>query len=160
MIEKEKEVVPYKQALALKELEFNEPCLAYYLCSFLKDNFQIKYGITNKNLLKYDKDNKNRISAPLYQQAFRWFREKYGLESYINPELPFSYNNPKYTVIFIKTTKNFITYTNDTIWIRENIERKRFNSYEEAELKCLKKLIEIIKRNKNERIDLCKSKKL
>lgn len=144
-----KEFIPYEQALALKKLGFDEPC----------------FGAFNKNkaLQRATSDwwNKNtliRINsatyadletlAPLYQQALRWFREKYGLQSYINPELSFSYNNPKYTVIFIKTAKNFVTYKDDTIWIKESIERKRFDTYEEAELECLKKLIKIIKDGK------------
>ena len=136
-----KEFLPYEESLALKELGFDEPCLAKYqkLAEFA--NYQLQLLQKERNCNRLD----TAISAPLYQQAFRWFRKKHGLQSYINPELSFSYNNPKYTVIFIKTTKNFTTYKDDTIWVRENIERKRFNSYEEAELECLKKLIEIVK---------------
>ena len=126
----EKEFVPYDESLALKELGFDKPCMRGWY----------------KNLeIWYHPDSDIILDNPTFSQAFRWFRKKYGLQSYINPELSFSYNNPKYTVIFIKTTKNFTTYKDDTIWVRENIERKRFNSYEEAELECLKKLIEIVK---------------
>ena len=126
----EKEFVPYDESLALKELGFDKPCMRGWY----------------KNLeIWYHPDSDIILDNPTFSQAFRWFRKKYGLQSYINPELSFSYNNPKYTVIFIKTTKNFTTYKDDTIWVRENIERKRFNSYEEAELELLKKLIEIVK---------------
>ena len=126
----EKEFLPYDESLALKELGFDEPCIR---------------GWDKNGKIWYHPDSDIVLDNLTFSQAFRWFRKKYGLQSYINPELSFSYNNPKYTVIFIKTTKNFTTYKDDTIWVRENIERKRFNSYEEAELELLKKLIEIVK---------------
>ena len=126
----EKEFLPYDESLALKELGFDEPCIK---------------GWDKNGKIWYHPDSDIVLDNLTFSQAFRWFRKKYGLQSYINPELSFSYNNPKYTVIFIKTTKNFTTYKDDTIWVRENIERKRFNSYEEAELELLKKLIEIVK---------------
>ena len=126
----ENEFIPFEQALALKELGFDEPCIR---------------GWDKNGKIWYHPDSDIVLDNLTFSQAFRWFRKKYGLQSYINPELSFSYNNPKYTVIFIKTTKNFTTYKDDTIWVRENIERKRFNSYEEAELELLKKLIEIVK---------------
>ena len=134
----DKEFIPYNLSLELKKLGFDEECFGYYVNTEL----DLTWKFSDCSLYR---DTHNSILAPLYQQAFRWFRKKYGLQSYINPELSFSYNNPKYTVIFIKTTKNFTTYKDDTIWVRENIERKRFNSYEEAELELLKKLIEIVK---------------
>lgn len=131
----EKQFIPYEEAMSLKELGFDEPCFGWY-------------NWTGKNL--YISDNSyvdiNPTSAPLWQQAFDWFRKKYGLESYINPELPFSYKNPEYTVIFIKTVKKFITYSDNTIWINEGVQRKTFKTYEEAQLACLKKLIEIVKK--------------
>ncbi len=58
----EKEFVPYEQALALKELGFDEPCFGYYVP--LLDNTQeleIKLIQTNGNKI---------VIAPLYQQAF------------------------------------------------------------------------------------------
>ena len=60
-------------------------------------------------------------AAPLYQQAFRFFREKY--------------------------KSNFIIgFGNDGGYYRiGNLFSKWYKTYEEAELECLKKLIEIIK---------------
>ncbi len=53
----DKEFVDYKTALALKELGFDEPCMA-----------------------SRDMNNdEGLIQIPLKQQAFRWFREKYRL---------------------------------------------------------------------------------
>jgi hypothetical protein len=118
-----KEFIPYEQALALKELGFDEPCFRWYDERWGDDLQQDKFN-TNKDLFMTDLD----CSAPLYQQAFRWFREKYGL-----------FTQPNRTI--------------DTsgIWYYFSIATKRTDvcegsfSYEEAELECLKKLIEIVK---------------
>jgi len=70
------EFIPYKQALALKELGFDEPCFGYYLCK--NSAFGIRLEITTNwiDLLPYDSSS---CKAPTFSQAFRWFREKYGL---------------------------------------------------------------------------------
>jgi len=60
--------VLYEIALALKELGFDEPCLGYY------DKTQTFHLCSFQNM-----NDKGFVSAPLYQQAFRWFREKYDL---------------------------------------------------------------------------------
>ena len=100
-----KEFIPYEQALELKELGFNELCLFYYA-----DNEALR--IYHQSEI-YD----DLVGAPLYQQAFRWFREKYDLFiSIMHYENGYSIN-----------------------------DLRRFETYEEAELACLKKLIEIVK---------------
>jgi len=110
-----KEFVPYQQALELKELGFDEPCLAYY-----NVNNELTFtSIVSQNTNSFWLANPNNItSAPLYQQAFRWFREKYGIHI---------------------TPKKFDT----TTWIAEwgYWESPVCYSYEEAELACLNKLI-------------------
>ena len=141
-----KDFVPHKESLQLAELGFDELVFAKYQKMSEGAKYQLQLLAKERNCNILD----TAISAPTFLQAFRFFRKKYGLQSYINPELPFSYNNPKYTVIFIKTTKNFVTYKDDTIWVKKDIERKRFNSYEEAELECLRKLIEIVKNAKKD----------
>jgi hypothetical protein len=110
----EKEFVPYTEALALKELGFNEPCFGVY---YTKDGDVRKCG-------------SNEIGdAPLYQQAFRFFREKYNMVGEIN-----SYYSDK------KWSFNY-----DIVTIYKEKASDRFNTYEEAELECLLKLIEIVK---------------
>jgi hypothetical protein len=70
-----KEFVTYERALALKELGFNEPCLASYETVFGCDiDFQLGYIIDGP---------KNYVLSPLKQQVFRWFREKY--DAHIHP---------------------------------------------------------------------------
>jgi hypothetical protein len=107
------EFIPYEQALELKELGFNEECFAYYYNKELSFGARVAYGEV--------------IESPLKQQAFRWFREEYALDSYIRPNLV--YDVPK-------------TYQYN---IDDNIDGVWYNTYEEAELECLKKLIEIAK---------------
>ena len=115
-----KEFIPYEQALTLKELGFDEPCFGYY------------YALDNKKIgleMYIDVQHQDTyfVQAPLYQQAFRWFREKYNLYIVI------SHN--QYWVFEIYTTSN------DDLLYGESTHK----SYEEAELECLKKLIEIVK---------------
>lgn len=105
----EKEFIPYEQALALKELGFDEDGLGMYS----------KNGSVLP-LVPYTSEDK----AILFSQAFRWFREKYG------DYLLYSFGViPHFTII-----QNLI------------IEDSKI-TYEEAELQCLKKLIEIVKTN-------------
>jgi hypothetical protein len=131
----EKEFIPYEQALALKELGFDEPCLGFYYK--LNDDFLLEIPVIsykeNKNsIIDETFDNKSEcITAPLYQQAFRWFREKYRLNSTIIP-----IENEWYFLISKK---------GETLTLNRPRQCYR-NTYEEAELECLKKLIEIVKR--------------
>jgi hypothetical protein len=64
-----------------------------------------------------------------YEQAFKWFREKYDLEGFIEGK---GYDHKKYYI-----------YTINGKW---HPSQPTFDTPEEAELECLKKLIEIIKK--------------
>jgi hypothetical protein len=122
----EKEFVPYEQALALKELGFNEPCIKYYWTDGM---FSKGY----ENPFNYNKRD-NVISSPTFSQAFRWFREVYGLHS---------------NTISTNMWTTFTFYIDD-IPNKNPIAKFHldFNTYEEAELACLIKLIEIVKEKK------------
>ena len=77
-----KEFVPYDESLALKELGFDELCI----CIYNREKSLRVNVFNNPNdrfksvQLSY---NNGKIPAPLYQQAFRWFREKYKLQAEI-----------------------------------------------------------------------------
>lgn len=103
----QKEFIPYEQALELKELGFDETCMS-------------SRDMNNENGL---------IQLPLYQQAFRWFRKKYQLHSYIEGAYPWY---------------RYYINSKDDRW-----EGHKTLVYEEAELACLKKLIEIVKNKKD-----------
>jgi hypothetical protein len=129
-----KEFIPYTQALALKELGFDEPCLAIY--EHKSKKLLPRSGLIPDWFNKTD-DNKGfewKMSAPLYQQAFRWFREKYGL--YHEIKMFGDWDKPQYSYIVSGRTMTNPAH----MW---HYEYK--DSHEEAELACLKKLIEIVK---------------
>jgi hypothetical protein len=136
-----KEFIPYEQALALKELGFDEPCFGWFRSTLIPSNFTEFFLETEFGMNESPSDwvNSNFLdkacSAPLYQQAFRWFREKYNLICRVSVT---SYGctldeQEFYCVI----TSKYGTASYEI-----------FNTYEEAELDCLDKLIEIVKQNK------------
>jgi hypothetical protein len=112
------EFIPYQQALALKELGFDEPCFAFYLAGSVR--YKEYKDSQNKNSAFY---NNTVCSAPLYQQAFRWLREKYDFHVTIQ-------RSKKYVAIVYESVNNF------------SIDE--YETYEEAELACLIKLIQIL----------------
>ena len=106
---------PYKQSLALKELRFEEPCMR---------------GWDKNGKIWYHPDSDIVLDNPTFSQAFRFFREKYMLSGEI-------YIFKNIWNFDIEDISNSIQlYTSDIIC---------YNSYEEAELECLVKLIEIVK---------------
>ncbi len=115
----EKEFIPYEQALALKELGFDEECFAYY------SNEELVYSSHTNNYMQ-----RFRYAAPLYQQAFKWFREKYNMFGLVEGGYA--------------DGKNIFTYV---IWndFKDDWCNEYVSTYEEAEFECLKKLIEIVK---------------
>ena len=68
-----KEFVPYNLAIQMKELGFDEPCLAWYDGKYIE---YINRGYCTNSEEPY---NDKRCTAPLYQQAFRWFRDNHNL---------------------------------------------------------------------------------
>lgn len=119
-----KEFIPYEQALELKELGFDEPCFA------AMDMYSnIDYGSEMYNWIKNSETVQSTWAAlPLYQQAFRWFREKYQL-----------YPN------IVKSAK-FGDWICEWQSFGGNFEViGAYHHYEEAELACLKKLIDMVK---------------
>jgi hypothetical protein len=123
----EKEFVPYEIALALKELGFDEPCFGYYVNVEVPNPFLVTTKIS-------DTQGGYFTFAPLYQQAFRWFREEYVLDSIVQPTYSTKY---QYRVFNVETKSKVQVYG--------DYMGKEFKTYEEAELACLIKLIEIVK---------------
>jgi hypothetical protein len=125
----DKEFCPYEQALALKELGFDGKTLKSYDTSVVLVNG--KYLLDNW----YDV---NTLKAPLYQQAFRWFREEHNLYS---------------TIALISNGLKDRAYMPmiDYIYPHKAImDFVEYETHEESELECLKKLIEIVKEKNHE----------
>jgi hypothetical protein len=127
-----KEFVPYQEALALKELGFDDEVLKVYDVNSSKSELY-NYG----EVLTGD----DELYAPLYQQAFRWFREKYKLQVYID-----FYHSESYFFKIKSQDGRYIGNTGDIILQGSPVFTR---TYEEAELHCLKKLIEIVKHKNN-----------
>jgi hypothetical protein len=127
--------VPYEQALELKELGFDEPCFGYY------DNFNIfiidrNSKIEHKNSIYSNNElYKGVILAPLYQQAFRFFREKHDLVHRIN-------RDGGWWICAILDLYD----ENDQGAIETYLENTNPQTYEEAETACLLELINICKK--------------
>ena len=119
----EKDFVPYEESFELDKLEFGEDCFAWYVSE--------TYGMEIGRVIKDDLIN-DAVLAPTYSQAFRFFRNKHN----INAQIAFC----EYSVSSENSWKfTFDNPTNVLIW------NGKFNTYEEAELECLKVLIEMVK---------------
>jgi hypothetical protein len=117
--------VPYEQALELKQLGFDEPCFGYYENGYF--------------IFWYDSIQDNELilncTAPIYQQAFRWFRDKYRLSVQLYEAVKISdKDNWSFRIRGVKNYNFFYDI------------REEWDSYEEAELECLVKLIDIVKK--------------
>ena len=165
----EKEFVPYQPSLELKELGFDEPCFAYF---YHHQEYKILFDNPNQardyNSIKIDVgsifdhdeervkkgleslgDSVSRMtSIPLYQQAFRWFREKYNLRGFIG----FRPNVKQFDCHIYDMSLSGKEYVQQRTTEEYNKDPK-VGTYEEAELECLKKLIEIVKEKK--KINIC-----
>jgi hypothetical protein len=142
----QKDFVPYEPALELKELGFDEPCFGFYESTYGKDKVIIDNSglITNSNFSKVFNETRFRLVTPTYSQAFRWFREKYDLKisfpywNGFNKMIPEDLGRDKYEIMIIPNNHR-------TISVRNLKGRIWFDTYEEAELACLRKLIQIVK---------------
>lgn len=115
-----KEFCTYEQSLTLKELGY--PQDEYFKCYTVHQNGYM--SLCSQKLYL------DEVSAPLIQQAFRFFREKYGLICQV------TYDNFKGTFGY-QIDGNSKHYFDDG-----------FITYEEAEQACLDKLIELAKESK------------
>ena len=128
-----KEFIPYTQALALKELGFDEPCFGLY------HNDKTFYPTQCKS---HEQFHGQICSAPLRQQSFRFFREKHEWQHSIEPTADqhshqLGYN---YWIWNYKTGEEYHTMPKN----RPSGDWE-YKTYEEAELACLDKLIELAK---------------
>lgn len=139
----EKEFVPYELALKLKELGFEDECMAFYEMSLTEVeheddgksgpfgwekgelSFEKRFFINNHSFIDNSDENWIQFAAPTFSQAFRWFREKHNLCMVIKPI------DDKNLDVGYALTKN-------------ELIMRAYTTYEKAELACLEKLIEIV----------------
>jgi hypothetical protein len=115
----EEEFVSYEQALALQQLGFDWGTYEHYdshtkeICDIMK-----------------------HVRAPLKQQVFRWFREKYELLGYIDSSTEPHGIEYSYNINILKEGHS---------WFQLYIE-----TYENAENQCIDRLIELVKKKQDE----------
>jgi hypothetical protein len=144
----EKLFVPYELSVKLKEKGFDEKCFGYYYnetrLSYPQDRERDYFGITlfTNNFLKtHETPSFRLVAAPLYTQAFKWFRDNHNLNGEVYQVL-LSHNDE-----YREQKKNESEYT-----FRINVNgipefdiNNIYPSYEEAELFCMKELITNLK---------------
>lgn len=113
--------VNHIQALALKEIGFQEPCIARFIGSQFSTNTLANWYNHNGGEI-----SNKMISAPLKSQAFGFFMKEYGYWSYIK-----------------ESRKGM------SMFYIEKFDEKFFNSheyesYKQAESECIDKLIKIV----------------
>ena len=116
----EKEFIPYEEALALKGLGYDEECFGYYTDGTPR--------IMYKDQASPSAIREHTVcKAPLHQQTFRWFREKHKLTHEID-----EYDGRGHT---------WGVYENG--YVKHEVDN--IIDYDEAELDCVKQMIEMVK---------------
>lgn len=123
-------------AQKLKEISFDEPCIAYYQ----NNDLHIEEGLCNYNgisQVQFEREPpvSEWYSAPTWEQVFKWFRER-GLIGEVQGL--FSGTNFFYEIRRIK----------DNLKERIDIENY-YSNYEEVRKKLALKMIKIYKETKN-----------
>jgi hypothetical protein len=149
-----KEFVPYELAVKLKQLGFEDECMAYYEISVTEVeheedgtsgpfgwkqgevSFEKRFFVNNIKGVDHTNDNWVCAAAPTWRSAFKWFREK---SFYVN--INYDWNDEVFRITIMKQDKD---KSCKIIHLKEDDYIKEFYTYEEAELACLDKLIEIV----------------
>lgn len=117
-----KDIILFKQAFELKQLGFDEECFAFHQAIVPESVHLVPcWEVIQSVLAETD------CVAPTYSQAFRWFRDKHKLTSWV-------YNSD--------VDKFFYTILQNGRIVKAH---ESFKSHEEAETACLDKLLEIAK---------------
>jgi hypothetical protein len=123
----DKEFVPHKQSFELKSIGFDQPCFGYHVG--LGDNKETPFKFVEiKSEKKQFEWTDNVCHAPIFSQAFTWFRENHNLCGWIQESYFKGRKLYQYTISRIETL---------------NIIGNTTENYEEAQLDCLIKLIEL-----------------
>lgn len=157
----QEQFVTYEISLKLKELGFDEECLAsYYTDDERNYSKNGEYDVRKKlsssidfDPFKNDFDNfyKNSdkdyyVAAPLWQQVIDWFRKEYDMFIQINPNNYFdTFVNSYSYEAKCKVYKN--KELDGTVVVRDTNNSHLFYSSEEAREQAILKAIELCKNN-------------
>jgi hypothetical protein len=134
----EKEFTPYNTALRMKAIGFDETCFGHFQQEFHDDGMTELEPSLQMIISKQHQHAYQLCTAPLYQQAFRWFRAKYSICVEIHETTDWEEDNESWSFVICK----YRLGDNDGM-ISSTVD---YDTYEEAELDCLKKLIEIVEK--------------
>lgn len=127
-----KDFIPHEQALELKELGFDDECVGYYSPDM--DGKYYLFTSSTDNTNRMEKYNPKVCPAPLYQQSFRWFRDKKLCDGSVcrhgEADGGYSYRWDIVHEYGVYEERHF---------------KQGYKTYEESELACLNRLIEIVK---------------
>jgi hypothetical protein len=131
------EFAPYEQAIALKELGLDETYLGECFGEYRQWDGGKPYLLLYQDLDgcstdPADYEYTTECIAPTFSQAFRWFRKKYNLDSFVKHLYKSTIKVGYY--FGIDQYKGVEFQMDFDAW---------YDTYEEAELACLKKLIQI-----------------
>lgn len=154
--------VPYTESLQLKQLGFNEKCFGGYL----KNSNELWIGyVSSQGGEQFNRDY--YILTPLYQEAFKFFRNKYKLDKIIyfdgfkkkdkilkvysfeiikedSENGILTNRDDNFSEVLNKSHQDVPgNYVNDRKFERYVYDIYGYKTHEECELECLKKLIEI-----------------
>ena len=132
----EKYFVPYEESMELKRLGFKEECLFTYSSNTKELGVTLP---TSANNLAINIQDFNTLypgvelcSAPLFSQAFNFFRDKYNLDAHVRM-FNKRYSERCYWKISDFNSEGILGYSD----FAEN--------HQQAEIDCLNKLISIVK---------------
>lgn len=130
----------YNQALALKELGFNEPCMKEYH-NEISCNNSTNDENTNSDL--FELYGEGVITSPLKSQVFKWFRDEHNIVHTV-------YSNASGYIWELHYNKERGgTHICDSEESGDCELSGMFTTYEGAESACIDKLISLIKEKKS-----------
>lgn len=147
----EKEFVSYKQALALKKLGFDEPCLAWFAetkeLQIAPETYKkwTSKPCNNSNIIKVF--NVDCIAAPTFSQAFAWFEENHGLYCNFIHEFYKDGVNFLWQIFWYLPVEEQVDgiLTGGTMLYGDNGD---YETSRDAKIACLEKLIKILNERK------------
>jgi hypothetical protein len=145
----EQEFVPYDESLDLKELGFDEECFKFFDTEKYSYQIHSAASVTGEDYLRL-----GIVKRPLYSQAFRWFRKKHKLHSSLDFQKLKEHDGDEDIELYEwrineqwQVGKDWFEYI--PYGFKHQSVGFNLKSYEEAELECLKKLIEIVKNKRS-----------
>ena len=125
-------------SIELKNLGLNEPCFAFY------EGEVLNKSMVDKKIQEENNEDNYFVLAPTTSQALSFFRKKYGLYTHIAPEFYTTQINFNWQILW---------YIPKQLWTRFRVsggtfmygDNGEYPTYEEAEIACIKKMIEISK---------------